>query len=100
MKQIFYPTATAKAMLKMDENVNLRLERDVNRALFYCLLYIVLYLAATAMATAMLKMDENVNLRLQRHVNRALFCCLRLFPWHRFVYFSKYWVANDRERKR
>ena len=95
MKQIFYPTATAKAMLKMDENVNLRLERDVNRALFYCLLYIVLYLAATAMA-----MDENVNLRLQRHVNRALFCCLRLFSRHRFVYFSKYSVANDRERKR
>ena len=79
MKQIFYPTATAKAMLKMDENVNLRLERDVNRALFYCLLYIVLYLAATAMATAMLKMDENVNLRLQRHVNRSLFCILGLF---------------------
>ena len=43
---------------------------------------------ATAMATAMLKMDENVNLPLQRHVNRALFCCLRLFFWHRFVYFS------------
>ena len=87
-------------MLKMDENVNLRLERDVNRAIFYCLLYIVSYLAATAMATAMLKMDENVNLRLQRHVNRALFCCLRLFFWHRFVYFSQHWVANDRERKR
>ena len=84
----------------MDENVNLRLERDVNGALFYCLLYIVSYLAATAMATAMLKMDENVNLRLQRHVNRALFCCLRLFSRHRFVYFSKYSVANDRERKR
>ena len=67
--------------------MNLRLERDVNRALFYCLLYIVSYLAATAMATAMLKMDENVN----------LFCCLRLFFWHSFVYFSKYWVANDRE---
>ena len=80
----------------MDENVNLRLERDVNRAICYCLLYIVSYLAATAM----LKMDENVNLRLQRHVNRALFCCLRLFSWHRFVNFSKYWVANDRERKR
>ena len=56
-------------MLKMDENVNLRLERDVNRAIFYCLLYKVSYLAATAIATAMLKMDENVNLRLQRHVN-------------------------------
>ena len=87
-------------MLKMDENVNLRLERDENRALFYCVLYKISYLAATAMATAMLKMDENVNLRLQRHVNRALFCCLRLFFWHRFVCFSKYWVANDRERKR
>ena len=84
----------------MDENVNLRLERDVNGALFYCLLYIVSYLAATAMATAMLKMDENVNLRLQRHVNRSLFCILGLFSWHRFVNFSKYWVANDRERKR
>ena len=46
-------------MLKMDENVNLRLERDVNGAFFfYCLLYIVSSLAATAMATAMLKMDE------------------------------------------
>ena len=66
-------------MLKMDENVNVRLERDVNRAIFYCLLYIVSYLAATAMATAMLKMDENVNLRLQRHVNRSLFCILGLF---------------------
>ena len=54
----------------------------------------------TATATAMLKMDENVNIRLQRHVNRYLFCCLRLFSWHRFVNFSKYWVANDRERKR
>ena len=56
--------ATVKAMLKMDENVNLRLERDVNRALFNCLLYRVSYLAGTAMATAtaMLKMDENVNL--------------------------------------
>ena len=52
----------AKAMLKMDENVNLRLERDVNQALFYCFLYRVSYLAGTAMATAMLKMDENVNL--------------------------------------
>ena len=62
-------TATAKTMLKVDENVNLRLERNVNRPLFYCLLYTVSYLAATAMATAMLKMDENVNLRLQRHVN-------------------------------
>ena len=80
--------------------MNLRLERDVNRALFYCLLYIVSYLAATAMATAMLKMDENVNLRLQRHVNRSLFCILGLFSWYRFVNFSKYWVANDRERKR
>ena len=40
------------------------------------------------------------NLRLQRHVNRAPFCCLRLFSWHRFVYFSKYRGANDRERKR
>ena len=87
-------------MLKMDENVDLRLERDVNRAIFYCLLYIVSYLAATAMATAMLKMDENVNLRLQRHVNRSLFCILGLFSWHRFLNFSKYWVANDRERKR
>ena len=87
-------------MLKMDENVNLRLERDVNRAIFYCLLYIVSYLAATAMATAMLKMDENVNLRLQRHVNRSLFCILGLLSWHRFVNFSKYWIANDRERKR
>ena len=87
-------------MLKMDENVNLRLERDVNQALFYCLLYIVSYLAATAMATAMLKMDENVNLRLQRHVNRSLFCILGLFSWHRFVNFSTNWVANDRERKR
>ena len=87
-------------MLKMDENVNLRLERDVNRAIFYCLLYIVSYLAATAMATVMLKMDENVNLRLQRHVNRSLFCILGLFSWHRFVNFSKYWIANDRERKR
>ena len=58
-------TATAKAMLKMDENVNLRLEGDENRALFYCVLYKISYLAATAMATAMLKMDENVNLRLQ-----------------------------------
>ena len=87
-------------MLKMDENVNVRLERDVNRAIFYCLLYIVSYLAATAMATAMLKMDENVNLRLQRHVNRSLFCILGLFSWHRFVNFSKYWIANDRERKR
>ena len=66
-------------MLKMDENVNLRLERDVNRAIFYCLLYKVSYLAATAIATAMVKMDENVNLRLQRHVNRAPFCCLRFF---------------------
>ena len=66
-------------MLKMDENVNLRLERDVNRAIFYCLLYIVSYLAATAMATAMLKMDENVNLRLQRHVNRSLFLHFRAF---------------------
>ena len=93
-------TATVTAMLKMDENVNFRLKREVNRAIFYCLLYIVSYLAATAMATAMLKMDENVNLRLQRHVNRALFCCLRLFSWHRFVYFSKYWLANARERKR
>ena len=87
-------------MLKMDENINVRLERDVNRAIFYCLLYIVSYLAATAMATAMLKMDENVNLRLQRHVNRSLFCILGLFSWHRFVNFSKYWIANDRERKR
>ena len=87
-------------MLKMDENVNVRLERDVNRAIFYCLLYIVSYLAATAMATAMLKMDENVNLRLQRHVNRSLFCILGLFSCHRFVNFSKYWIANDRERKR
>ena len=87
-------------MLKMDKKVNVRLERDVNRAIFYCLLYIVSYLAATAMATAMLKMDENVNLRLQRHVNRSLFCILGLFSWHRFVNFSKYWIANDRERKR
>ena len=87
-------------MLKMDENVNLRLERDVNRAIFYCLLYKVSYLATTTIATAMLKMDENVNLRLQGHVNRSLFCCLRLFSWHRFVCFSKYSVANDRERKR
>ena len=89
-------------MLNMDENVNLRLERDVNGAIFYCLLYIVSYLAATAMAMAMamLKMDENVNLRLERHVNRARFCCLPLFSWFRFVYFSKYWVANDRGRKR
>ena len=51
-------TGTATAMLKMDENVNHLLERDVNRAIFYCLLFIVSYLAATAMGTAMLKMDE------------------------------------------
>ena len=55
---------------------------------------------ATATAKGMLKMDENVNLRLERHANRALFCCLRLFFWHRFIYFSKYWVANDSERER
>ena len=30
-------TATATATLKMGENVNLRLEQHVNRALFYCL---------------------------------------------------------------
>ena len=52
-----------------------------------------------AMAIAMLKMDENVNLRLERHVNRALFYFLWLRTWHRFVYFSKYWVASDRKRK-
>ena len=54
---------------------------------------------ATAMAMVMLKMDENVNLRLERHVNRALFYCLQLSSWHRFVYFSKYWVASDRKHK-
>ena len=64
------------AMLKMNENVNLRLERHVNRALFYYLLWILSYFAATATAKAMLKMDENVNLRLERDVNRALFYCL------------------------
>ena len=51
------------------------------------------------MAMAMLKMDENVNVRLERHVNLALFYCLRLSSWHRFVHFSKYWVASDRKRK-
>ena len=58
---------------------------------------------ATAMARAvailLLKMDENVNLRLERHVNRALFYCLQLSSWHRFVYFSKYWVASDKKHK-
>ena len=58
---------------------------------------------ATAMARAvamlLLKMDENVNLRLERHVNRALFYCLHLSSWHRFVYFSKYWVASDKKHK-
>ena len=76
-------------------------------------MYIVSYLAGTAtasatvtatatvtaiaMAMAMLKIDENVNLRLELHVNRALFYYLRLSSWHRFVYFSKYWVATDRK---
>ena len=54
---------------------------------------------AMAMVMVMLKMDENVNLRLERHVNRALFYCLQLSSWHRFVYFSKYWVASDRKHK-
>ena len=54
---------------------------------------------AMAMAMAMLKIDENVNLRLERHVNLAVFYYLRLCSWHRFVYFSKYWVASDRKRK-
>ena len=65
----------------------------------YSVKYIVSYLAATAMAMAMamLKIDENVNLRLELHVNRALFYYLRLSSWHRFVYFSKYWVATDRK---
>ena len=54
---------------------------------------------AMAMAMAMLKMDENVNLGSERHVNLALFYFLRLRSWHRFVYFSKYWVASDRKRK-
>ena len=54
---------------------------------------------AMAMVMVMLKMDENVNLRLERHVNRALFYCLQLSSWHRFVYFSKYWVASYRKHK-
>ena len=54
---------------------------------------------AMAMAMAMLKIDENVNLRLERHVNLAVFYYLRLCSWHKFVYFSKYWVASDRKRK-
>ena len=54
---------------------------------------------AMAMVMVMLKMDENVNLRLERDVNRALFYCLQLSSWHRFVYFSKYWVASDRKHK-
>ena len=54
---------------------------------------------AMAMVMVMLKMDKNVNLRLERHVNRALFYCLQLSSWHRFVYFSKYWVASDRKHK-
>ena len=65
----------------------------------YSVKYIVSYLAATAMAMAMamLKVDENVNLPLELHVNRALFYYLRLSCWHRFAYFSKYWVATDRK---
>ena len=55
--------------------------------------------AAMAMVMVMLNMDENVNLRLKRHVNRALFYCLQLSSWHRFVYFSKYWVASDKKHK-
>ena len=54
---------------------------------------------AIAMAMAMLKMDEKVYLQLERHVNRALFYYLWLSSWHKFVYFSKYWVASDRKRK-
>ena len=54
---------------------------------------------AMAMAMAMLKMDKNVYLQLERHVNRALFYYLWLSSWHKFVYFSKYWVASDRKRK-
>ena len=54
---------------------------------------------AMAMAMAMLKMDEKVYLQLERHVNRALFYYLWLSSWHKFVYFSKYWVASDRKRK-
>ena len=55
--------------------------------------------AAMAMVMVMLNMGENVNLRLKRHVNRALFYCLQLSSWHRFVYFSKYWVASDKKHK-
>ena len=54
---------------------------------------------ARAVAMLLLKMDENVNLRLERHVNRALCYYLWLSSWHKFVYFSKYWVASDRKRK-
>ena len=55
--------------------------------------------AAMAMVMVMLKMNENVNLRLKRHGNQALFYCLQLSFWHRFVYFSKYWVASDKKHK-
>ena len=104
MKRIFYNKwkLMAMAMLKMDENVNLRLKRRVNPALFYYLLQILSYLAylaatatvtatATATAKTMLKMDENVNLRLERDVNRALFYCL--------LYIVSYLVRRQRRRR-
>lgn len=55
---------------------------------------------AMAMAMAMLEMDDNGKSWIRTRCQLSCFNVLRLSSQHMFVYFSNYWEANDRKRKR